>query len=1227
MEKPFVPLHVHTQYSLLEGAIRIKMLPNALKKRGFHACAITDLGNMFGAIEFYETLKKQDITPIIGMEAYVADGGRHNRSYSRKGPNASKLVLLCQNKQGYHNLCKLASLGYVEGKYYQPRIDLALLEKHHHGLIALSSGEWGVVGRPLRLEGIEKAKKAALWFKQVFGERFYLEVQNQGSPWEKEGIPHFLNIAQSQQIPLVGTNECFYLEAHEGEAQQLLTLIGRQKTIHNGNVDPQTETNRHLRSALEMQEALAHFPPQALHNSAHIAQQCQLDLSNKIYHLPQCESPPGVSEDAHLRSEAARGLAQRLTLLSKRYQWPVQEQSGQGKAYEARLQFELGIITNMEYSGYFLIVADFIRWAKKNQVRVGPGRGSGAGSLVAYALGITDLDPIYHGLLFERFLNPERVSMPDFDIDFDVEGRDKVINYVREKYGHQRVCQISTFGSLGAKAAVRNVARVLGFDYQSADRIAKLIPNKLGITLADALSMEPELKKLADEGSENEQRLLRVAQLLEGLSSNLSTHAAGVIILSQDVQDVMPVCTSSKLKGAVQSQYAMKWAEHQGAVKFDFLGLNNLTIIQRALNLINNPVNTENEGVTDANAQSSNPANQATQDTLDLDAIPLDDPKVYALLGRAESTGIFQLESQGMRRLLVDLQPTCFEDIVALLALYRPGPLDSGMTNDFIKRKNGQAKISHLHPDLAPVLSDTYGVMAYQEQVMEAARVLGGFSLGEADILRRAMGKKDSLEMAQQRQRFVEGCAKNNIAAEKAEHIFDQIDKFAGYGFNKSHSAAYALIAYQTAYLKAHYPVAFMAALLSSEMGNSDKMASCLADCNELGVKVSPPDVNGSEADFTVHQNQIRFGMSAIKNVGHHAARAILQARLNQTGQRFASLEAFLRSVDLRKVNKRSLETLIQCGSLDSLHRNRKSLRQGLEHLLYIGQQYQNAQVAGQETLLNLLGKEDEASADTLAIQLPTVEDYPLQERLRLEKEAIGVFVSGHPLDLYKSEVSQLTITSRSVREGEHPNGQTVVVAGIVTNLTLRLNRKSEKFAVLTIEDLHGSVEVVVFASMYQTCNTLLRKEEPLLVQGRINQREQGISIQAETITSLQVYRSQHATSLTMSPTKSLSPAVLRRLNGVLAEDAKSSASRCALVLRVKSQNGCELDVQMPSCIEPTSKVVENLLACLPHAQYTFTYDANSNVLGNLQQQKEPGLANARMPAAQRPLQSPQAPH
>ncbi|MCH9045849.1 MAG: DNA polymerase III subunit alpha [SAR324 cluster bacterium] len=1183
MNATFTHLHLHTQYSLLDGAIRIKELPKALLDRGFSACAITDHGNLFGAIEFYEALKHAGLKPIIGIEAYIAEGSRTRRKYDRPGHNARHLLLLCQNRTGYRNLIRLASLGYTEGKHYGfPRIDQELLEQYNEGLIALSSSAGGVLKKPLLAGDAQLARETARWYGQVFHGRFYVEIQDHGLEEQRRANDQLVALAADLGLPLVGTNDCHYLTPEEAYPHYLLQLIGRQQKVTDPSVTPFVDKGLYLKSPEEMREALAAYPAEAYANAGAIADMCELSLECDTFYLPQYHTPDEFTEEAWFRKQAAEGVQLRFALLERRYGIAEEQREASRAPYLERLEYELGVITSMNYAGYFLIVADIINWAKDDGVRVGPGRGSGAGSLVAYALRITNLDPIHHGLLFERFLNPERVSLPDFDIDFDVDGRDRVIDYVRGKYGAEKVCQISTFGSLGAKAALRNVARVLDFPYSQADRIAKLIPDKLGITLQEAIDLEPELARLEREGEENEKTLIRCGKALEGLNSNLSTHAAGLIIMNTDIQEVLPVCSPAKGEG-IQSMYSMKWAEHQGAVKFDFLGLLNLTIIKKAEALIN----------------GNRPPGE---NALDIDEIPLDDEASYALLCRGDTTGVFQLESGGMRRLLMDLKPTTFEDLVATLALYRPGPLGSGMTAEFVRRKSAGDRSETLHPLLEPVLRETYGVMAYQEQVMEAARVLAGYTLGEADLLRRAIGKKIPAEMEQQRDQFVEGCTRKGIPREEASNIFDKIDYFSGYGFNKSHSAAYGLIAYQTAFLKARYPVEFMAALLSSNMDNTDKVVNIIADCREMGVPVLPPDINHSRSDFTIDGSAVRFGLSAVKNVGENAVAVILAARDAQPGGRFDDLATFLGAVDLHRVNKRVLEGLIKGGGFDSLHPNRAQLLEGLEGLVRIGLSYRNSQVEGQENLFDLLGEEG-AEALELRVELPDAAELHPRQRLKLEKEALGFYISGHPLERYRSEVGNLAVSTLQLREGEYADKTEVLLAGMVAALTVRMNRSGEKQANVRLEDLRGSIEVIVFPKLYAEVAGLLQEDEPLLIRGRVNVREEEINVRADQVTSLSRYRSGEASRMTITLARLPEEDRLPRLVGLLS----TAPGTCAVCFQVAAADGSRVLIDAGVSVAPGEAFMEELEAFLGDAVIAFDYPresratvpGNGNVAGN----------------------------
>ncbi len=1237
----FTHLHLHTQYSLLEGAIRVKKLVKALQERDFQACAITDHGNMYGAVEFHHALRGAGLKPIIGLGASVVEGRLADHQDSPKVSSYS-LNLLCENREGYQSLTYLASLGFTQGKLKgHPHLDHELLEQHARGLIAFSGSLESEIGQRLLNGRIEDARKLAEWYQGLYEGRFYLEVQNTGRPEQPELNAQIVRLAQDLNLPLLGTNDCFYLTPDEAEAQYILWLMGEQRRVTDSDVPPQLPPERFLRTEAEMREALAGLPEAALANTQLIAERCEVDLTNKQYFLPNFTIPPEFTLDSWLEKEAQDGLEKRLELLYELYA-PEEPFEAFRKPYEERLKFELGIIISMKFPGYFLIVADFINWAKDHGVSVGPGRGSGAGSLVAYSLRITDVDPLRYGLLFERFLNPDRISMPDFDIDFDVEGRDSVIDYVRERYGDQNVCQIATFGSLKAKAVVRGVARVLDFPYSEADKIAKLVPNELNIALEDALKKEPELARLAREGSENEQRLIDLSLKLENLNTHLGTHAAGVIIMDQDIREVMPVCTGRE--GELQSQYTMKWAEDQGAVKFDFLGLLNLSNIDQSLELIN--------------------AGRPESQQLDLDRISMEDPLAFELLCKADTTGVFQVESSGMKKLLADMRPSCFEDIVAILALYRPGPLGSGMVDDFVQCKHGRKKVVYPHPLMEPILKETYGVMVYQEQIMQGVQVLAGFSLGQADLLRRAIGKKIAEVMVEQRTKFVDGCVANpefvskcpaqTTPEEKANEIFDLIDYFSGYGFNKSHTVAYGLISYQTAYLKAHYPVEFMAALLNGAMGSPDKVVNFIGECKEMGVPVLPPDVNYSGKAFTVsplgyritrrtlvhfdrdwsgledgvretlkralqvlrekefeHESAflrelerqgvhplpegmtewlgrearilaVRFGLNAVKNVGGHAVDAILEVREQGTLTDFME---FLKAVDLGRLNKRMLETLVKCGAFDSLHANRAQLFESLDDAMHLAQEFQRDQDANQVSLFELMDESDARATET-RLEFPEMRDWSTEERLQQEKEALGFYVSGHPLDRYLAEAKQLATTTAELLDGTFTDEYAALV-GVVVDKTVRLNKDSEKFAIVRIEDLRGTLEFPIYARTYNECADVLEEDGPLLIQGRVVQRDDEVTLIPDKIQRLRDVRQHEAEGLTLELNPdSLGEDQLRLLRNIL----KKYPGDRPLDFLVHAEPGVSVKVEVEDTVQFAPALTLELEELLPSRQLLFRY-------------------------------------
>jgi DNA polymerase-3 subunit alpha len=1064
----FVHLHLHTQFSLLDGAIRLEELFKQAKAYRMPALAITDHGSMFGAIEFYQQAERSGIKPIIGCEVYVAPGSRLEKTSRGISEASFHLILLAKNLVGYRNLMKLVTAGYFEGFYYRPRVDKELLQKYNEGLIALSACLKGEIPFLLASGDKGKALQAAEELKAIFPDRrFYLEIQENKIAEQKKVNAGLMEIARELSLPLVATNDCHYLRREDAKAHEVLLCIQTGKTMRDVDRMQFSTEEFFFRSAEEMEELFS-YCPESLQNTVEIAERCNLELKLNELQFPKFQVPPGETLDSFLEKSAHRGLEERLAEMAAQ----GEHRSPSTDSYRPRLHEELGMIQKMGFAGYFLIVADFIRYTKERKIPVGPGRGSGAGSLVAYCLGITEIDPLANGLLFERFLNPERVSPPDMDIDFCIQGRDEVIQYVRSKYGADHVAQIITFGKMQARAVIRDVGRALDMPYSEVDRIAKMIPNTLNITLKEAFQQEPRLPELA-ESNPDVQRLLTLAQALEGLPRHASTHAAGVVISSSPLVEMVPLYRGQQ--NEVVTQYAMKDVEKIGLIKFDFLGLKTLTMIADVIKRVN----------------------RSQTENLEIRKIPLDDRATYDLLCSGDTSGVFQLEGSGMRDLVVRLLPARFEDIVALLALYRPGPLKSGMVDDFIKRRHGKVPIAYEVPELKDILEETYGVIVYQEQVMKIASKLASFSLANADILRRAMGKKKADEMAMQKKNFLEGAQKNKIPAKKAERLFDLMAKFAEYGFNKSHSAAYALIAFQTAYLKAHYPVEFMAALLSSEMGDADKILRHLSECREKKIEVLPPDVNESQQDFAVVGGKIRFGLAAVKNVGLAAVQSILAAR-EEKGD-FTSLPDFCLKVDLRKVNKRVIESLIKCGAFDSISLQRAQLLAGLEEATDWAQGLERERSNSQMIMFGSLGS---AGRHTEPL-LPGVPEWPDGQRLAFEKETLGFYLTGHPLTPYAATLRRLaTVDSQSIRGV--PDGQEITIGGVVNALKEINTKKGDRMAFVTLEDLQGVVEVIIFAELFKNSSLLLKGEEPVFIKGRVDAGEENTKVIAGEVFSFE---------------------------------------------------------------------------------------------------------------------------
>lgn len=1067
----FVHLHVHTQYSLLDGAIRIDPLLSRVSEFGMDSVAITDHGTMFGTLEFYEHAKKAGIKPIIGCECYLAPRKLSDKTTVDSSKGLSHIVLLAENQLGYRNLCKLATIAQLEGFYYKPRIDKEVLKKYHEGIIALSACLHGEIPKLILQNKIDEADKAACFYRDIFGEKnFFLEVQDNGLKIQEKVNEALLDISKRLSMPIVASNDCHYLDAKDFKAHDVLLCIQTGKTVNDESRFKFGTDQLYFKSKERMYDSFADYP-NALSNTVDIAKRCNVEFEflskPNTYHFPKFNNSSELSVDEILEQKVKQGFEQRLALIKEKKS-DIDE-----KIYGDRLEYELSVIKNMGFSGYFLIVADFIHYAKNHNIPVGPGRGSAAGSLVAYSLDITDLDPIEHGLIFERFLNPARKSMPDIDVDFCINGREEVFKYVVEKYGGANqstdpiVAQIITFGKLKTRAVIRDVGRALDIPLREVDAIAKMVPDVLNINLSAALAQEPKLKKQATENPAIS-NLIKICRVLEGLPRHASTHAAGVVIGDKPLVEYMPLYKGKK--GEVITQFDMKYVEKSGLVKFDFLGLRNLTIIASAISLI------ANQGKTPP----------------DLLKLNLDDSKTYRLLASGDTNGVFQLESSGMKDLLVKLKPECFDDIIALVALYRPGPLDSGMVDDFVERKHGRKSMEYIIPELEPILKETYGVIVYQEQVMKIAGTLANYSMSEADDLRKAMGKKIAEILAQHRKRFMQGTSENHIRKDKAKKIFDLIEKFGGYGFNKSHSAAYALIAYQTAYLKTHFPTEFMASLLTSEAHSTDGVIKYIGECRSHNIQVLPPDVIESDKGFAVKNENIRFGLAAVKNVGQGAIEAIINVRKDK---KISSLWNFCEYVELKKVNKRVMESLIKCGAFDFTGNYRSQMMESLESALDYGQKVQKEKSSSQMGLFN--------TKETKRINAPSmsqIDEWNEKQLLAFEKETLGFYITGHPLEAYEKQLEKFA-NADTISLNEKSDGETIRIGGIIRNIKTIKTKKGDLMAFVTLEDMRGFVEVIIFSSVYADAKNLLTDDNPILVQGHMQKDENSVKILADAIT------------------------------------------------------------------------------------------------------------------------------
>ena len=1066
MSKDFVHLHVHTEYSLLDGFSRVKNLVSRAKELNMSAVAITDHGCMFGAIDFFKVAKKEGIKPIIGCEVYTAP-----RSMRDKDPNYDKsqghLILLAKDTEGYQNLIKLVSKAYVQGFYYKPRVDIDEIRKHSKGIIALSACLAGDVSQALMNRNYDKAKNIALKYKEIFGkDNYYIEIQDHNLPEQKEVNRELIRLSKEIDVGLVATNDVHYVRKEDSKIHDILMCIQMGKTVNDPTRMRFGSDEFYLKSREEMETV---FPEvqEALDNTVKIADMCNVEFDFNTIHLPKYDVPDGYTPREYLRMLCFKGL-------EERYKNPSPEITD-------RLEYELGVIEKMGYVEYFLITCDFINFARENNIMVGPGRGSAAGSIVSYTLYITDIDPIKYSLLFERFLNPERISMPDIDIDFCYERREEVIDYVKRKYGEDHVAQIITFGTMGAKAAIRDVGRVLDISYNKVDNIAKEIPFALGMTIDKALDTNPNLRKLYEEDNETKE-IIDVSRKIEGMLRHASTHAAGVVISKKPIDEYVPLY---KHQDAITTQFTMTTLEELGLLKMDFLGLRTLTVIRDALDLIEKNHNIK----------------------LNFSTMEYDDPKVYELLSSGNTLGVFQLESGGMRSFMKQLKPDNFEDIVAGISLYRPGPMDS--IPNYINNKNNPGHVEYLHEKLKPIMEVTYGCLVYQEQVMQVVRDLGGYSYGRSDLVRRAMGKKKMDVMEKERQYFIHGkfddngeleiagCVRNGVPEEIGNKIFDDMIDFAKYAFNKSHAAAYGVLAYQTAYLKAHYPVEFMAALITSVMGNTDKVVEYIRECNNLKIDILKPDINKSFTKFSVEGKSIRFGLAAVKNVGVNVLNNIIAEREN--GGEFKDFNEFCKRLDSKDSNKRIIESLIKCGAFDEMGNNRASLLLGYEKLLESISLDRKKNLVGQVSLFD--GFEIDASINNdiqNMYKLPQVKELEEKEKLYLEKEVLGMYVSGHPLSQYKDKLKKnTTINNADLNDIKEDyvsylnlNEKEVTMGGIVINKTIRTTKRNDLMAIIELEDLYGVIEVIVFPQVLQKYNTIIQEDKTIYIKGRLSIKE-----------------------------------------------------------------------------------------------------------------------------------------
>jgi DNA polymerase-3 subunit alpha len=1137
----FVHLHLHTDYSLLDGACEIGELTAEAARRGMPAVAVTDHGNLFAAANFYHQATTHGVKPIIGCEMYVAPDNHKNRGTGAERSN--HLVLLCENEKGYQNLIKLVSTGYLDGFYYKPRVDHELLAKHSEGLIALSACLRGEVADALLAEKYDQAQTSAYRLRDIFGKgNFFLEVQDQGLEMDTRVNRDLVRLSKESGIPLVATNDCHYLTQADSHAQEVLMCIQTGKTMSDGQRMKFATDQFYFKTAEEMRQVFRELPD-ALTRTVAIAERCNVKIQRVSDPFPEFKVPEGHTTDSYFEKVVREGFASRMPQIERlqkegKLRRPLPD-------YESRLTAEIEMIKTMRFAGYFLIVWDFIHYARAQNVPVGPGRGSAAGSLVSYSLRITDVDPMQYDLIFERFLNPERVSMPDIDIDFCMRRRGEVIEYVRQKYGAESVAQIITFGTMAAKAVLKDAGRALDMPYGDVDRLAKMVPLTLNISLEEALKQSPQLEAACKEGPGKE--LIEVAMRLEGLARHASTHAAGVVISPRPLTEIVPLYKSNKEE--ITTQYDMNALGRIGLLKMDFLGLTTLTILEDSVRMIK-----ENRGVD-----------------VDLAALALDDAPTYALFARGDTTGIFQFESHGMRDILKRYQPTGIEDLTALNALYRPGPIQGGMIDEFIARKLGKKKVAYDLPELEEILSETWGVIVFQEQVMKIANRLAGFSLGDGDILRSAMGKKKVEVMAAQREKFLAGCASRKVPAKKAEKIFDLMEEFGRYGFPKAHACAYALLAYQTAYLKVHYPVEFMAAMLSSEAGNTEKVVKYINEARGMGIRVLAPDVHESGLYFTPVGDDIRFGLAAIKNVGENTAKAICETRA--TAGNFRSLFGFCEAIEPRFLNKRVLESLVRAGALDCVGGgSRGRLFAAIDQAISRGQKKHQEKTVGQGGLFLSRSSETQQHSWHEA-ELPEAEDWSEEQQLAGEYSVLGFYISGHPLDKYAGRLKDLNAAELATMESRR-NNEDLVVAGIIVQIRPMRSRRGARWAIITLQDRTGVIEALVFPEAFAKLEPILKANTPLLVKGRVAVEDVGTRLIVADARLLDQVADRPPSQLRVRVDLStVDTGALDRLQKLFS----SRPGRCRVTFDLVKDDGTEATLEAGSAVLADRELVERV--------------------------------------------------